>query len=44
MLADRPTRSLLDESANAQLVIVGTHGRGGFASMLGSAADTPAAR
>ncbi|WP_406276975.1 universal stress protein [Nocardia sp. NBC_00881] len=32
--ADRPVRSLLDESANSQLVIVGSHGRGGFASML----------
>ncbi|WP_327116184.1 universal stress protein [Nocardia sp. NBC_01730] len=34
VVADRPVRSLLDESANTQLVIVGSHGRGGFASML----------
>jgi len=34
ILADRPVRSLLDESANAQLVVVGSHGRGGFTSML----------
>ncbi|MEV6558282.1 universal stress protein [Nocardia sp. NPDC051756] len=37
MLADRLVRSLLDESANAQLVVVGRHGRGGFRStVLGS--------
>ncbi len=31
---DRPVRSLLDAADNAQLVVVGSHGRGGFVGML----------
>ncbi|MBN3508717.1 universal stress protein [Mycolicibacterium septicum] len=31
---DRPVQQLLDESVRAQLVVVGSHGRGGFAGML----------
>ncbi|WP_330180134.1 universal stress protein [Nocardia sp. NBC_01503] len=34
LVMDRPVRALLDESENAQLLIVGSHGRGGFTGML----------
>lgn len=38
---DRPARNLLAQSANAQLIVVGSHGRRGFAGMtLGSTSNT----
>jgi nucleotide-binding universal stress UspA family protein len=34
VIRDRPAHGLLDHAQAAQLVVVGTHGRGGFAGML----------
>ena len=34
VVADRPGLRLLEHAGHAQLVVVGSHGRGGFSGML----------